>query len=159
VPHRHKKKRTRWWLIALVPVLTVIVVAVLVGARDGERGPAPDSRAGDAGNSATAPTEPDTTSTDDVHEIGLDAPPTTTVSRPAKVPVSGSYPAAEPGTSLRVQLLDRDGSWVSFPLPTAVDESGRFASFVELAWRGTSRLRVVDPASSATSNVVTVEVR
>jgi len=159
VPHRHKKKRQRRWLIALVPVLTVIVVAVLVWARDGERGPAPESRApGDGGNSATASAKPYSTSTHDAHEIGLDAPPTT-LSRPAKVPVSGSYPAAEPGTSLRVQLLDADGSWVSFPLPTAVDESGRFSTFVELARRGTSQLRVIDPASSATSNVVTVQVR
>ncbi|MGH3589303.1 MAG: hypothetical protein ACRDQ0_23580 [Pseudonocardia sp.] len=134
------------------------MVAVLVLARDGEVGPVPESRTpGNGGNSATASAKPGSTSTHDAHEIGLDAPPT--LSRPAKVPVSGSYPAAAPGTSLRVQLLDADGRWVSFPLPTAVDESGRFATFVELARRGTSRLRVVDPASSATSNVVTVEVR
>ena len=159
MPHRHKKKRHRPWLIALVPVLTVIVVAVLLWGRDGERGPTPKSRApGDGGSSATASATPGSTSTPDARGIGLDAP-TTTYSRPAKVPVSGSYPAATPGTSLRVQLQDDDGSWISFPLPTAVDESGRFATFVELARRGANRLRVVDPASSATSNVVTVEVR
>jgi hypothetical protein len=93
-----------------------------------------------------------------MHEISLDAP-TTTVNRPVKVPVTGSYPAADPGTSLHIQLLDADGNWLSFPLPVAVGESGRFATYVELGRRGTSRLRVVDPASGATSNVVKVEMR
>lgn len=153
--HNHRRKRNERWLFALVPAVTVILVALLVWASAGERAPAPESGAPGDG-SATAPAMPEGTLP--APEIALDDPPLT-LSGPAKVQVSGSYPAAEPGTTLRVQLLGADGSWVSFPLPTTVDETGRFATFVELARRGTSRLRVVDPASSAISNVVTVRVR
>jgi hypothetical protein len=157
VPYRHKKKRRRGWSTGLVAVLAALVITVVAWPRDDERGRSPGIQEPNVGrNAATASATPDP-GTREPRTISLDAP--TTADRLAKVPVTGSYPAAEPGTRLHVQLLEADGNWLSFPLPIAVDESGRFATYVELGRRGTSRLRVVDPASGATSHVVSVDVR
>ncbi|HET6561466.1 MAG TPA: hypothetical protein VFG72_06295 [Marmoricola sp.] len=82
-----------------------------------------------------------------------------TVTALEAVPLKGSAPEVEPGTALRVQLHYARRGWVSFPLPTVVNESGGFETFVELGRRGMNRLRAVDPSSGAKSNVVVVEVR
>ena len=157
--HRHKKKtRRRRWLIVLVAVPAAIVVTVLARPLEDERGQAPGSAPSISGASTTASTPPDATNTPDAHAIVLDPPPRV-FSRPAKVPVRGEYPDAAPATDLLVQVRGAEGRWMDFPLPTVVGESGGFTTYVELGPRGTSKLRVFDPASGATSNVVTVEVR
>jgi cytoskeletal protein RodZ len=72
--------------------------------------------------------------------------------------LTGSYPGAAPGTSLRVQR--REGvAWADFPLPTVVLPSGRFVAHVELGKVGANRLRVVAPTSGDRSNTVTIRVR
>jgi hypothetical protein len=55
-----------------------------------------------------------------------------------------------PKSLLQVQRRDRE-RWVSFPVPTMTDESGRFATHVEFDQRGQYWLRVLDPESGATS--------
>jgi hypothetical protein len=157
VPTRHKKKSRRGWPAGLVAVLAVLVITVLAWPRGDGRGEAPGSQEPSVGHHAATGSANPHPSTRSTQEITLNV--STTVNRLATVPVTGSYHAAEPGTSLHVQLREEDGSWLSFPLPIAVDESGRYETYVELGRPGTNRLRVVDPASGTTSNVVTVDVR
>lgn len=59
-----------------------------------------------------------------------------------------------------LQVQQRQGNrWITFPLPTMTDGSGRYTAYVELAKRGRHQLRVVSEATGADSNVVTVTVR
>lgn len=74
---------------------------------------------------------------------------------PAKL--TGSYPAS-PSATLHVQILD-SGSWVDYPLPTVVNDAGQFTTYVEIGQRGVNQLRVIEPSSGKTSNVVTVTVQ
>jgi hypothetical protein len=75
------------------------------------------------------------------------------------VRLTGEYAGADAGTMLRVQLRYPERGWVSFPLPTAVDNAGRFTTYVEIGRRGDSRLRVIEPDSNVTSNPVEVRIR
>ena len=72
--------------------------------------------------------------------------------------VSGRYPDAPDGASLYLQRLGEDG-WVTFPLPTVVAPSGRFRALAQLGQPGPNRLRIVDPATQTTSDVVSVTVQ
>ncbi|GAA2103022.1 hypothetical protein GCM10009841_19920 [Microlunatus panaciterrae] len=65
------------------------------------------------------------------------------------VPIRGVHLGGT-NTVLQVQRMDR-GRWVSFPVPTVTDESGHFATYVELGKPGRYSLRVLDPASGAAS--------
>jgi hypothetical protein len=75
------------------------------------------------------------------------------------VEVSGSYPGAPPGTVLRVQVREPSAGWVTFPLPTVLDEERRYRTRVTLAATGTNELRMVAPATGERSEVVRVDVR
>jgi hypothetical protein len=72
--------------------------------------------------------------------------------------LSGRYPDAPDGASLYLQRLGEDG-WVTFPLPTVVEPSGRFRALAQLGQPGPNRLRMVDPATQTTSDVVSITVR
>jgi hypothetical protein len=74
------------------------------------------------------------------------------------VKVFGRYADEAPGSELRVQM-QRGAKWVDFPLPTVVQPSGRYKTYVEVGHLGRNKLRVVDPASGAVSNIVTLVVR
>jgi hypothetical protein len=74
------------------------------------------------------------------------------------VSLSGRYPDAPGGTSLYVQRLSSNG-WETFPLPTVVTKSGRFEALAQLGQPGPNRLRLVDPATQTTSEVVSITVR
>lgn len=74
------------------------------------------------------------------------------------VALRGHLDGGRAGARLQVQQL-RAGRWVSFPLQPVVDESGTFSTYVELGGPGVHRLRVVEPASGATSEVLVVRVR
>jgi hypothetical protein len=65
------------------------------------------------------------------------------------VRIQGTYRGG-PDTFLQVQRWE-GGKWLSFPLPTKTDQSGRFTAFVELGQPGRYRLRVLDPDSGVTS--------
>jgi hypothetical protein len=73
------------------------------------------------------------------------------------VALSGHLDGGQAGARLQVQQL-RAGRWVTFPLRPVVDESGSFRTYVELGDRGEHQLRVVEPASGATSKVLVVRV-
>jgi cytoskeletal protein RodZ len=72
--------------------------------------------------------------------------------------LSGRYSDAPDGVPLYVQRLGSDG-WVTFPLPTAVSPSGRFRALAQLGQPGPNRLRIVDPTTQTTSDVVSITVR
>ncbi|HET7327537.1 MAG TPA: hypothetical protein VFJ14_09660 [Nocardioidaceae bacterium] len=72
-----------------------------------------------------------------------------------QVTLRGRYPGGN-GTTLQVQRLE-GGSWTAFPT-TATVEGGTFQTYVALGRPGPNRLRVVDPATGETSNVVRIRV-
>jgi hypothetical protein len=74
------------------------------------------------------------------------------------VRLQGRFDGAEAGTALEVQARRGDG-WRAFPLPTMVNEAGRFSAFAEMGRPGRYQLRVMDSESGRTSNVVAVRVR
>jgi hypothetical protein len=65
------------------------------------------------------------------------------------VRIHGTYHRGA-NTFLRVQRWE-GGKWLSFPLPTKTDQSGRFTTHVEFDQPGRYRLRVLDPDSDVTS--------
>jgi hypothetical protein len=65
------------------------------------------------------------------------------------VRIQGTYPGGA-DTFLRVQRWE-GGKWLTFPLPTKTDQSGRFKTYVEFGQPGRYRLRVLDPDSGLTS--------
>ena len=73
------------------------------------------------------------------------------------VRIDGRYFGAGAGTTLRLQR-QQQGDWVNFPLPTTTDRGGRFTAYVELGKPGSHRLRVVDPGSGTSSEVVVVNI-
>jgi hypothetical protein len=73
------------------------------------------------------------------------------------VPLTGVVEGLPSGTLLRVQHWQA-GRWLSFPLPTATDDAGRFTAYVEMGAPGVYQVRVTDPRSGATSRVVTLEI-
>jgi len=74
------------------------------------------------------------------------------------VRVTGSYPEASEGTRLTVQW-SRAGEWVDLPLPTTVQVTGGFTTYVQLGEAGQQRVRVVDRADDTTSNAITLTIR
>jgi hypothetical protein len=74
------------------------------------------------------------------------------------VAIRGNLEGAEPGTELHVQLRQPDGSWLTFPLKPAVDESGSFRTFVEVGTPGTHQLRVVEPVSDVKSETLSLRI-
>jgi hypothetical protein len=159
-PPRHKRPPHHHWVLGvLCSVAALVVVVVAVALLDDPQGSEAADRttrdrsvtdsaaAGDGATGAGAAPA----------RIGLDRI-ATRVGRMEAVAVSGRF-GGRSGTALRVQLLERPEGWVDFPLPTVVDEAGRFRTYVELGRRGTSRIRVVDPRSGAVSPVATIRVR
>jgi hypothetical protein len=65
------------------------------------------------------------------------------------VRVQGRYRGGA-DTFLRVQRWE-GGKWLTFPLPTKTDKSGKFTAYVELGQPGRYRLRVVHPGSGVAS--------
>ena len=74
------------------------------------------------------------------------------------VRLTGSYPEAPEGTRLTVQWW-RTGEWVDLPLPTTVQVTGEFTTYVQLGEAGQQRVRVVDRADDTTSNAITLTIR
>jgi hypothetical protein len=65
------------------------------------------------------------------------------------VRVQGTYRGGA-DTFLRVQRWE-GGKWLTFPVPTKTDQSGKFTAYVELGQPGRYRLRVVHPGSGVAS--------
>ncbi len=86
----------------------------------------------------------------------------TLTASPLQVPVygqitlTGTYSATD-GTTLQVQRQESNGTWADFPVDATVT-GGTFSTYIETGRTGTNNIRMIDPATSATSNVVTVDV-
>jgi hypothetical protein len=153
-PPRHKRPAHHHWVIGFLASLAALVLVVsAVWLLTDQRGSEAADNATPSGSRASSGA-PSSTAT---AEIELDAVVTHT-SRMEAVPLTGRLDAA-PGTVLRVQLREGPERWIDFPLPTVVDEAGRFRTYVELGRRGTNRVRVVEPRSGVTSAVAVIEVR
>jgi hypothetical protein len=161
-----RHRRVHHHVLAAVAVLAVLALVVGVyRAQDDDRsgtagdrnGPAADVEIDSAnGSPGSGSSRPGSSPSPGV--IRLSADPRSADSLDS-VRLTGAVSGVEPGTTLRVQLEYPERGWVSFPLPTVVDESGRFSTFVELGRRGDNRLRMIDRSSGATSNSVVVEIR
>lgn len=167
---RHRKQGRARWLVALTAALAVLVLVVAMAwvDREGDPGNAvTGDPAGDPAGTPTAePSEPaaatsgtgsrGTSADTPVDDIPtLEVPTTTTAGRLDAVPLTGSAP---PGATLRVQVADEAGGWSSYPLSVVSGPTGRFTTYVELGRLGPNRLRILEPATGATSNEVTVTV-
>jgi hypothetical protein len=73
------------------------------------------------------------------------------------VPIEGTHRGGA-GTFLRVQRWE-GGEWISFPLPTKTDQSGRFTGYIEFGRPGRYRLRVLDPGSGLTSKTFVLVIK
>ena len=71
-----------------------------------------------------------------------------------RIDLTGTYRGGE-GATLRVQRFE--GGWSDFPTTASVSD-GTFATYVMTGRTGRNRFRVVDEASGARSNPVTVRV-
>ena len=71
-----------------------------------------------------------------------------------RIDLSGSY--GREGASLQVQR-GQDGSWTDFPVSAQVS-GGTFQTWIITSQTGTAQFRVVDEATGASSNTVTVTI-
>lgn len=161
--HQHRKSRLRQRLVGLA-VAAAIAVGILLPAwalmRDGADVDAEGPPAGPRPTSSEPSTSPDPGPTATAAQAGgirLEAD-AATARRLEPLALRGTFPGAEPGTLLRLQLLLSPSRWVDLPVPTAVDTAGRFETYVELDRPGTNQVRVRDPRTGHTSNVVSVRV-
>ena len=156
---RHRRMHHHYVLAVLAPVAVLVLVIMWTGRSGDNRSSSGDEGPG-AGGSSTAQSTPAAPS----HGASTSKVISLTAHREAAAPLTavrltGEYAEAEPGTLLHLQLRSPDRGWVSFPLPTAVDDGGRFLTYVELGRRGTNVLRVIEPESDVTSNSVAVRIR
>jgi hypothetical protein len=73
------------------------------------------------------------------------------------VRIQGTYRGGA-GTFLRVQRWE-GGKWLDFPLPTKIDQSGRFITQAEFGQPGRYWLRVLDPDSGVASKPFVVVIK
>ena len=73
------------------------------------------------------------------------------------VRIQGTYHGGA-GTFVRVQRWE-GGTWVDFPLPTKIDQSGQFITQAEFGQPGRYRLRVLDPDSGVRSKPFVVVIK
>jgi hypothetical protein len=57
---------------------------------------------------------------------------------------------------LQVQRLE-GGQWVDFPT-TATVSGGQFSTYIETGHAGVNKIRVVDPSTGQSSNVVAIQI-
>jgi hypothetical protein len=142
------KKRFRFLALAAVILAALLIGTLLFASRDSGGVTA----LSDATNTATATmpaskpnSEPRDESRDTVRdESTIQLEDLADSARPFQnVRIQGTYRGGA-GTFLQVQRWEGD-KWLTFPLPTKTDQSGRFTAHVELGQPGRYRLRVLDP--------------
>ena len=120
-------------------------------------GPSPSGDAGQARSGTVAPTSPQPAGpARRPGRIELTAD-SYVGARSETVPINGIAHGTQTATTLRVQHR-QGGRWVAFPLPATTDATGRFTAYVDLGAPGTYDLRVVDPRTRSTSDVVTLVI-
>jgi hypothetical protein len=164
---RHRQVHRHHVLAVLASVVAVVAVVVIAWAGRGDgngstSGEEPATTAGSGGTSDSASpsssASPSTSTSSPSAAITLDTPEAT-ARRLVALRLTGEYAGADPGTLLHVQVRYADRDWVDFPLPTAVDDAGRFTTYVALGRPGLNEVRVIEPLSRDTSNAVEVRVR
>jgi hypothetical protein len=101
------------------------------------------------------PTGPSTTSAPHAHRsIQLTASPTAAGTY-ERINLLGSYHGTGSPT-LQVQRFE-GGRWVDFPTTASVS-GGQFSTYIETGHTGVNRLRLVDPSTGESSNVVEVSI-
>ena len=164
MPHSHRKSRTRQRAVGIAVGIAVALgialpVALLLFAGDDATGNGQRAGQSPAATTSASPTPgPGTTSTPDPEQPITLSAASSSVARLERLAITGTVAGASPGTLLRVQLLLPPARWVDLPVPTVVDDSGGFTTYVALDRPGTNQLRVRDPASGLTSNVLSVTV-
>jgi hypothetical protein len=104
---------------------------------------------------AQTPTGPTTTSTPHAQRtIQLTASPTAAGTY-ERINLLGSYHGTGSPT-LQVQRFE-GGRWVDFPTTASVS-GGQFSTYIETGHTGVNRLRLVDPSTGESSNVVEVSI-
>jgi hypothetical protein len=104
---------------------------------------------------AQTPTGPTTTSAPHAHRtIQLTASPTAAGTY-ERINLLGSYHGTGSPT-LQVQRFE-GGQWVDFPTTASVSR-GQFSTYIETGHTGVNRLRLVDPSTGESSNVVEVNI-
>lgn len=161
----------RWWLlVAAVVVAFGLGVLTTVMLRDGEQGRSVDRVAsGEPSRSRAAEPTPtpapipepkqasERSSVPAASKAGIWTPTSSYFARPFEtIQIAGRYPGVDGPRELRLQLRQPDG-WSQLPLPVVTRPSGEFRAYVELAY-GHHRLRIVDPNSGKTSQVLTALV-
>jgi len=172
-----EKLRLQLLLVAVLIILGLFFLALLLSRGAGERAvdstgarsttavglsssagrsPASDQRTmptsrttpGNRGNTGSGPVA--------AQIIQLKNPPES--ARPFQtVRIQGTYRGGA-NTFVRVQRWE-GGQWLAFPVPTKIDQSGRFIAYVELGQRGRYRLRVLHPDSGVTSKTFVLVVK
>jgi hypothetical protein len=154
LPGRNRGRRLTLLVLAVLVILDVGWLAFLLSRAPGEWAVEPTSthNATPGGLSSSAARSP----TADSRSGSPEGRPTIELEHLAKsarpfqpVRIQGTYQGGA-HTFLRVQRLE-GGEWLSFPVPTKTDESGRFTAYVELGQPGRYQLRVLDPSTGATS--------
>lgn len=149
-------------------VLAVIAVKAADYAGLGDGNPAASTSSpdpilpttGEATKTAGPPTRnpPSTTPTHrkpQHHGITLTASPAQVPSY-GRINLIGSYPGHD-GARLQVQRSIGDGAFSDFPTSTSVS-NGAFGTYIQTSMVGVNHIRMIDPTTGATSNVVTVRV-
>jgi hypothetical protein len=155
------KKRFGLMALAATVLAALLIGALLFASRDSGGVTALSDATGTATATMTAskPTsEQSDESTDTVRdESSIQLEDLADSARPFQtVRIQGTYRGGT-GTFLSVQRWEGD-KWLTFPLPTKTDQSGRFTAHVELGQPGRYRLRVLDPESGVTSKTFVLAI-
>jgi hypothetical protein len=155
------KKRFRFLALAATILAALLIGALLFASRDVGGVTAQLDATGTATATMTAskPTsEASNESMDTVRdESSIQLEDLADSARPFQnVRIQGTYRGGA-GTFLQVQRWEGD-KWLTFPLPTKTDQSGRFTAHVELGQPGRYRLRVLDPDSGVTSKIFVLAI-
>jgi hypothetical protein len=154
LPGRNRRRRLTLLVLAVLVIFNVVWLGFLLSRAPGERtvGPTSTHSATPGGLSSSAGRSPAA----NPRSGSPEGRPTIELEYLAKsarpfqpVRILGKYQGG-PDTFLRVQRLE-GGEWLSFPVPTKTDDSGRFTAYVELGQPGRYQLRVLDPNTGVTS--------
>jgi hypothetical protein len=162
LPGRNRRLRLTLLVLAVLVILNVVWLGLLLSRASDERAgqsissqsATPGGVSPSSGPSSTS--DPRSGSAEEQRTIQLED-----VADSAKpfqtVRIQGTYRGGG-DTFLLVQRWE-GGKWLDFPLPTKTNESGRFTAYVELGQRGRYALRVLDPDSGVTSNILVLVIK
>jgi hypothetical protein len=162
LPGRNRRLRLTLLVLAVLVILNVVWLGLLLSRASDERaGQSSSSQSATPGgvspsSGPSSASDPRSGSAEEQRTIQLED-----VADSAKpfqtVRIQGTYRGGG-DTFLRVQRSE-GGKWLDFPLPTKTNESGRFTAYVELGQPGRYALRVLDPDSGVTSNILVLVIK